>query len=143
VGACASCTHESYLNGTLDLPGFDGDFQIVDAEVIGYTVENPGLQDVVEGDIDAFLCAEQVGEHAIASGMPLRKVGEPLFDEYATGWVDKGSELDVRSFVARVDQIVRGLHEDGTLRELSTEFFGQDYASEAGAFDLSTVEQEL
>ena len=143
VGACANCTHESYLNGTLDLPGFDGDFRIVDAEVVGYTVEGPGLEDVVDGDIDAFLCAEQVGEHAIASGMPLRKIGEPLFDEYATGWIDRSSELDVHSFVGRVTQIVQGLHEDGTLRELSIEFFGQDYASAAGAFDLSTVEQEL
>jgi polar amino acid transport system substrate-binding protein len=141
VGACASCTHESYLNGTLDLPGFDGNFRIEGAEVVGYTVEGPGLQDVVDGDIDAFLCAEQVGEHAIASGMPLRKIGEPLFDEYATGWVDKGSELDVRSFVARVTEVVQGLHEDGTLRDLSIEFFGQDYAGPAGAFDVSTVEQ--
>jgi len=143
VGACASCTHESYLNGTLDLPGFDGDFRIVDAEVVGYTVEGPGLEDVADGDIDAFLCAEQVGEHAIASAMPLRKIGEPLFDEYATGWVDKRSELDVRSFVDRVSVIVQGLHEDGTLRELSIEFFGQDYATAAGRFDLSTVEQGL
>jgi len=143
VGACASCTHESYLNGTLDLPGFDGDFRIVDAEVVGYTVEGPGLEDVVDGDIDAFLCAEQVGEFATGSGTPLREIGEPLFDEYATGWVDKDSELDVRSFVQRVTEIVRGLHEDGTLRELSIEFFGQDYATAAGRFDLSTVEQGL
>ena len=143
VGACASCTHESYLNGTLDLPGIDGDFRIVDAQVVGYTVEGPGLEDVVDGDIDAFLCAEQVGAHAIASGMPLRKIGEPLFDEFATGWVDKRSELDVGSFVDRVSGIVQGLHEDGTLRELSIEFFGQDYATAAGLFDLSTVEQGL
>jgi polar amino acid transport system substrate-binding protein len=143
VGACASCTHESYLNGTLDLPGFDGDFRIVDAEVVGYTVEGPGLDDVVDGYIDAFVCAEQVGEFAISSGMPLRKLGEPLFDEYATGWVDKSSELDVRSFVRRVTEIVQGLHEDGTLRELSIESFGQDYATEAGTFDITTVDQEL
>jgi polar amino acid transport system substrate-binding protein len=110
---------------------------------VGYTVENPGLQDVVDGDIDAFVCAEQVGEFAIASGMPLRKIGTPLFDEYATGWIDRGSELDVGTFVERVTEIVQGLHEDGTLRELSIEFFGQDYSSAAGGFDLSTVEQGL
>jgi polar amino acid transport system substrate-binding protein len=143
VGACASCTHESYLNGTLDLPGFGGDFRISGADVIGYTVEGPGLDDVASGEIDAFVCAEQVGGFAIASGMPLRKIGEPLFDEFATGWVDKSSELDVGSFVGRVTQIVQALHEDGTLRGLSIEFFGHDYASEAGGFDLSTVEQGL
>lgn len=143
VGACASCTHESYLNGTLDLPRFDGDFRIAGAEVVGYTVEGPGLQDVVDGEIDAFVCAEQVGEHAIAIGLPLRRIGESLFVEYATGWVDKSSELEVRPFVHRINQIVHGLHEDGTLRELSIEFFGRDYASAAARFDLSTVAQGL
>jgi polar amino acid transport system substrate-binding protein len=143
LGACASCTHESYLDGTLALPGFEGDFRIVDAEVVGYTVEGPGLDDVASGDIDAFVCSEQVGEFAIGSGMPLRRIGEPLFYEYATGWADKGSELDPRSFVRRVSDIVRDLHEDGTLRKLSIEFFGWDYATEAGAFDLSAVDEEL
>jgi hypothetical protein len=75
--------------------------------------------------------------------MPLRKLGEPLFDEYATGWVDKSSELDVRSFVDRVTQIVQGLHEDGTLSDLSVEFFGHDYSAAAAEFDISTVDQGL
>lgn len=143
LGACASCTHESYLKGTLALPGYDGEPAITDAEIVAYTVEAPGLADVARGEIDAFLCSEQVGEQAIAEGLPLRKVGPALFDEYATGWVDKGSELEVDAFAAEVNRIVRDLHGDGTLRALSIEFFGKDYASPVADFDVATVEQDL
>jgi polar amino acid transport system substrate-binding protein len=143
VGACASCTHESYLKGTLELPGYDGDQLITDAEIVAYTVEGPGLEDTARGEIDAFLCSEQVGTQAIDDGLALREVGPVLFEEYATGWVDKSSELDVASFVAEVNRIVQGLHADGTLRDLSMEFFGQDYATPMASFDISSVEQEL
>jgi len=141
VGACASCTHENYLRGTLELPGFDGDFRIDGADVVTYTVEGPGLDAVDAGQLDGFLCAEQVGDRAVEDGLRLEKIDDTLFTELATGWIDKGSELDVVSFVARVDQIVRDLHETGRLRQLSQEFFGADYASEAAAFDMSTIDQ--
>ena len=143
VGACASCTHENYLLGTLDLPGFDGTYLITAPEVVAYTVEGPGLEDAARGEIDAFVCAEQVGDRAIADGLALRKIGGPLFDEYATGWVDKSSEFDVRHFVDRLNEVVAGLHADGTLAELSEEYFGKDYTSAAGGFDLSSVGQEV
>jgi polar amino acid transport system substrate-binding protein len=143
VGACASCTHESYLKGTLELPGYDGEQLITDAEIVAYTVEGPGLDATANGEIDAFLCSEQVGRQAIADGLALREVGPVLFDEYATGWIDRSSDLDVASFVAEVNRIVQGLHADGTLRDLSIEFFGQDYATPMASFDISTVEQGL
>ena len=107
VGACASCTHENYLRGTLDLPGFDGDYLIADPEVVTYTVEGPGLEAVDAGELDGFLCSEQVGERAIADGLELEKIDVRLFTELATGWVDKSSELDVEAFVDRVDATIR------------------------------------
>jgi polar amino acid transport system substrate-binding protein len=141
VGACASCTHEDYLRHTLDVPGFDGEYLIVDPDVVTYTVEGPGLDAVHEGDLDGFLCSEQVGERAIEDGLDLEKIDARLFTELATGWVDKGSDLDVETFVTRVDAIVRDLHASGRLQQLSREFFGTDYASEAAGFDMRTIEQ--
>jgi polar amino acid transport system substrate-binding protein len=143
IGVCASCTHESYLKGTLSLPGYDGTQLITDAEIVAYTVEGPGLADTARGGIDAFICSEQVGERAIEDGLGLRKVGPVLFDEYATGWIDRSSELDVRAFIAEVDGIVQELHADGTLRELSIAFFGKDYATPMASFDIGSVEQGL
>jgi ABC-type amino acid transport substrate-binding protein len=40
-----------------------------------------------------------------------------------------------------VNEIVDGLHADGTLKRLSVKYFGKDYASKAGAFDFSSIEQ--
>ena len=143
IGACASCTHESYLKGTLSLPGYDGAQLITDAEIVAFTVEGPGLADAARGRIEAFICSEQVGERAIEDGLGLLKVEPALFDEYATGWIDRSSELDVQAFVAEVDRIVRELHTDGTLRELSNEFFGKDYVTPIASFDMESVEQGL
>ena len=141
--ACASCTHENYLRGTLDLPAFDGEYLIVDPKVVTYTVEGPGLDAVDAGQLDGFLCSEQVGERAIADGLRLERIDVRLFTELATGWIDKSSELDVEAFVHRVDQVVRALHDSGRLRQLSEEFFGTDYVSEAAAFDMASIEQEF
>ena len=141
VGACASCTHENYLRGTLDLPGFTGDYLIADPEVVTYTVEGPGLEAVDAGELDGFLCSEQVGERAIEDGLELEKIDVRLFTELATAWIDKSSELDVEAFAHRVDSTIQDLHASGRLQQFSQEFFVADYASEAAAFDMSTIEQ--
>jgi hypothetical protein len=74
--------------------------------------------------------------------LKLRAIKEPAFFMYPTGFVDRFSAYDVKAFVARVDQIVAGLHKDGTLRKLSKkDFFGVDYATKAGQFDMKTIGQ--
>ena len=47
------------------------------------------------------------------------------------------------AFVERVDQIVQGLHADGTLKALSIKYFGKDYATKAGQFDLASIDQTV
>jgi polar amino acid transport system substrate-binding protein len=143
VGACASCTHELYLHGELRVPGFEGPPRITDAEIVTFATERPGLEATADGELDAFLCADTVGQRAIEDGLALRPVGEPLFIEYASGFVDRGSELDATAFVERVNEIVGELHASGRLRELSLEYFGADYTAEAAAFDLASLDQEL
>lgn len=143
VGVCASCTHELYLRGELQIPGQEISPAVADPEIVLFDVEPPGLEAVANGDIDAFLCAEPVGEQAIASGLRLRPLAEPAFEIYATGFVDRGSTLDATSFVARVNDVVAGLHADGQLTALSEQYFGTDYATAAAEFDLSGIGQEM
>lgn len=57
--------------------------------------------------------------------------------------MDKQSGLSVSQFVARVNQIIAGLQADGTLKRLSITYFGQDYATKAATFDLSTIGQTV
>ncbi len=143
IGVCASCTHELYLRGELQIPGQEISPAVTDPEIVLFDVEPPGLAAVVDGDIDAFLCAEPVGEQAIADGLALRPLAEPAFEIYATGFVDRGSTLDETSFVARINDIVAALHADGRLTTLSEQYFGTDYSAAAAGFDLSGIGQEI
>ena len=60
-----------------------------------------------------------------------------------TGFVDKKSGLEDAAFVAKINEIVAGLHADGTLSGLSVKYFGVDYAKQAGQFDLARIGQNV
>ena len=69
IGACAGCTHQQYLQGTLTLPGESLSPMVANPKVVTYASEIPGLADVAAGKIDAFLCSQPVGAGAITSGL--------------------------------------------------------------------------
>ncbi len=143
VGACTGCTMEEYLRGTLDLPGPKFKVVVKNPKIVTFDTEIPGLAATAKGKLAAFLCSEPVGSGAIKDGAALRMLAAPAYYSYKTGYVDKKSGLSVGPFVARVDQIIAGLHADGTLKRLSIRYFGKDYATKAGAFDLSTIGQTV
>ena len=143
IGTCSSCTVESYLKGTLQIPGVELVQKVKDPEVAGFGAESAGLEALEGGELDGFLTSEPVAQEAIASGQRLRILDEAAFSMYPTGFVDKGSGLAVKSFVDRVNEIMRAAHADGTMKHLSMEWFETDYATQAGAFDLSLLEQEV
>jgi polar amino acid transport system substrate-binding protein len=143
IGACTGCSHELYLQKKLQLPGITLAYDVKDPKVAGFDVEESGLKAVAAGSIDAFLCAETEGQNAIKAGVPLRALDPPAFASMLTGLVDKKSGLDDAAFVAKVNAIIQGLHADGTLKALSDKFYGADYATKAGQFDLSTIGQNV
>jgi polar amino acid transport system substrate-binding protein len=143
IGACASCSHEYYLNGELEIPGVEIVVNVQDPIVVTFQSETTGLEALGDGELDAFLCADPVGGQAITDGLDLRSIDDIAFTYYPSGFVDKSSGLDATAFVQRVNEIVRGLHADGTLKALSLEFFGEDYATASGEFDLDAIGQEL
>lgn len=143
IGACAGCTMEEYLRGTLDLPGPKFKVRVKNPSIVTFDTEIPGLAATAKGKLAAFLCSEPVGSGAIKGGAALRMLAAPAYYSYKTGYVDKKSGLSVGPFVARVNQIIAGLHADGTLKRLSIKYFGKDYATKAGAFDLSTIGQTV
>jgi polar amino acid transport system substrate-binding protein len=143
VGACAGCTHELYLRHELVLPGPPLDYAVDDPEIVTFDAEPPGLEATADGELDAFLCGEPVGTEAIASGLALRMLPEPAYYTQKTGYLDRASSLDQAAFVARINEVMTGLHADGTLKALSLESFGVDYATAAAEFDLATVGQAV
>ena len=142
IGVCAGCTHELYLRRTLTIPGVKITYKVNNVKVAIFDVENPGLKAVAEGKLDAFLCAAPEGDGAIHNGLKLRALKDPAFFMYPTGFVDRYSAYDEKSFVAKVNSIVQGLHADGTMKKLSIkDFFGADYATKAGQFNLAVIHQ--
>ena len=143
IGTCTSCTVEAYLQGTLKIPGVDLVQKVKDPILAGYETEFPGIDDLVDGKIDAFLAAEPVGLEAIEQGKPLRLLEEPAFSMYPSGLIDKSSGLSATSFAKRVNEIIAAAHADGTLKALSDHWYGVDYTTTASQFDLSVLGQQI
>ena len=143
IGTCTSCTVESYLKGTLQIPGVDLVQKVKDPKLSGFETEGPGLEALAAGTIDAFLASEAVGLQAIKDGKPFRLLDEAAFSMYPSGFVDKSSGLDEKAFVARVDEIIQKAHADGTLKQMSMQWFGTDYTTPAAAFDVTKLGQDV
>jgi ABC-type amino acid transport substrate-binding protein len=141
IGACASCSHELYLRGELVIPGIEIVQTVEAPQIVTFETEGPGLEAVANGEIDAFLAAGPVGQALIDEGLPLRALDEIAFTYYPSGFVDKSSGLDSRTFVERVNEIIRAAQADGALPALSEEWFGTDYITAAAAFDLDATGQ--
>ncbi len=141
IGACAGCTHELYLRRTLELPGVEMEWLVEDPQIVTFNTEVPGLEAVVAGEIDAFLCSATVGLAAIKDGAPLRELDEAAYYTQKTGYVDRDLTLDPVAFLEAIDAAIAALHRDGTLKDLSMEFFGEDFASPAAGFDLDALGQ--
>lgn len=83
-------------------------------------------------DFEGWLSSATTVQAAIDEGLPVVAVGEPVFFEPLAAAFDKGVE-DNDSLVSAVDEIFGEMHADGTLRELSLKWFGEDLTQQIGA----------
>lgn len=144
IGVCVGCTFESYLNGSLQLPGQTIEYRISNAEIVGYENEAPAIRDLSLGDgvkLDAVITLLPVATQAIGHGSPIRIMGEPLWHAYASVTFDRSSRRDQARLMEEVSVIIRDLHADGTLKRWSMEYMGMDLTTEAARFDLSLLHQ--
>jgi polar amino acid transport system substrate-binding protein len=144
IGACTGCTYDAYLAGTLEIPGETFAYVVADPQFSGYETDLNALQDLDLGDgvrLDAVLTAQPTGEGVIADGFNLRQLGEPVFFEYLGAAIDIASTPDPVPFVQRVTEIIQELHADGTLLQLSQQYYGLDLTTAAGLFDWEMLDQ--
>ena len=76
-------------------------------------------------DFQGWLSSITTVDGAIKSGLPVVKVGDPVYFEPLAISVDK-SGPDPTDFVAAMTKIVNDMHSDGTLTTLSNKWFGAD-----------------
>jgi len=144
VGACTGCTYDAYLAGTLQIPGETFDYVVANPTFMGYETDLNALQDLALGDgmrLDGVLTAQPTGEGAISDGFPLKQLGEPVFFEYLAAAVDIAGTPDPVPFVQKITEIILELHEDGTLLQLSQQYYGLDLTSAAALFDWEALDQ--
>jgi polar amino acid transport system substrate-binding protein len=131
IGVCGGCTYDSYLQGNLEIPGETFEFVIDDAEIITTDTDTTAVEQLVQGRVAAVMTSATVAQGAIDAGLPVKIVGDPLFYEPLAAAIDASAELNTDSFVARVSEIIEGMHEDGSLSELSNQWFGLDLTTKA------------
>jgi ABC-type amino acid transport substrate-binding protein len=83
------------------------------------------------------------GDQAIKEGVALRPLDPAAYVAFISGALDRSSSESLKAFAERVDEILSDLHLEGTLRRLSTKYFGRDYATPASAFDLESIGQTV
>ncbi len=136
IGVGVATTYENYLKHDLEIDAVDAppfDYKIDDADIHSYDTDTLALDDLRLGDgvrLDAVITALPTILEAQKAGYPIKVVGEPLFLEPLSVATDKGDD----EFDAKIAEIVKAMHEDGTLSALSKQWYGVDLTtSEPGS----------
>jgi polar amino acid transport system substrate-binding protein len=82
-------------------------------------------------EFEGWLSSSTTVDAAIAEGLPLVKVGDPVFSEPLAGATDK-SGPDPTDFIAEVNEILAAMHADGTLTKFSETWFEMDMTKKQG-----------
>jgi polar amino acid transport system substrate-binding protein len=126
IGVCSGCTYEQFLDKTLKIKGYKFDFNIDDANIHGYDTDTTALQDLALGDgtrLDAVITSLTTAQGYIDSGNPVKIVGDPVFYEPLAVAIDKNAPKDPTSLYKAVNTIVKQMHADGTLSQLSKKWY--------------------
>lgn len=122
-------TYDQWLNGKLDY----GTGQDLGKPPAGITTTTlPTDTDCADQwkagrfDFDGWLSSITVVEGAIKAGLPLVKVGNPVYFEPLAVAVDKAGPSD-SDFMPILKKIIDDMHADGTLSAMSQKWFGAEF----------------
>jgi polar amino acid transport system substrate-binding protein len=134
-----STTYETWLSGDLGGLGLPESSYYheppSDVTVIPLQSDNECAQQIQAGrnEFSAFLTSNTVVEAAIREGVDIIKVNGPVFSENLAAAFDEASTKDITRLKERVGEIIQEMHDDGTLSEISMEWFGEDLTQDPSA----------
>jgi polar amino acid transport system substrate-binding protein len=135
IGFGTATTYEAYLNGTLKIVG---ETQIypppANAVLKPYSTDAEAIQDLALGDgtrLDAAMSALPTLQEAVNKGQAIKVIGTPAFYEPLAFALDK-SRGPSDKMLAKLNEIVRAMHADGTLTALSMKWYGVDLTTKVG-----------
>lgn len=144
IGACVACTFESYLNGTLQVPGQEIEYRIHDARVVAYENEDPAIEDLSLGDgvrLDAVMTILPKAHAALAEGRPIKILDKPLIFAYASVTMDRAGTRSSFRLWSEINRLMQELHANGKLTELSNRYHGEDLTQQAATYDIHALHQ--
>ena len=131
IGVGTETTYERWLNKdlTIAIEGYDVVFADWEAgEIRPYSTDSEAVQDLALGDgvrLDTVMSAVPTLQEAIDTGQPLKLLGEPAFYEPLSFALDKGRGPSDK-MLDKLNEIVAEMHADGTLTNLSMQYYGED-----------------
>jgi peptide/nickel transport system substrate-binding protein len=129
LGLGTATTYEDYLNGVLSMMGGEIMYDPpAVGEIVAYSTDQEAIQDLQLGDgvrLDVVMSAQPTIQSAIDAGVDLKYVGTPAFYEPLVFALDK-SRGPSDQMIAKLNEILAEMHADGTLTDLSLEWFGVD-----------------
>jgi polar amino acid transport system substrate-binding protein len=123
-------TYYDWLSGSLELAEGTGAFATDPPENVNIVTRDTDRICADEwasgrSDTDAWVTSQQTIAQAVDEGLPVVPIGEAVFGEPLAVAFDNSVE-DNDSLVARVDEIVGELRDEGVLTELSEKWYGVD-----------------
>jgi polar amino acid transport system substrate-binding protein len=133
--AAAFTTYESWINNdmtTLGLP--ESSIYIkppAGVKAVTLDTDQECAQAIAVGrtEFAGYVTSSIVVDYNIAAGLPVMKLGNPVFSENYAVAIDKATTLNSSSLLTLIDDTITAMHNDGTLSTLSTKWFGQDLTS--------------
>jgi len=132
IGVGTETTYDRYINKDLELVGVKIEYQDWSAgKITTYPTDANAIEDLALGDgvrIDALITAKPTIFEAIKAGCgggcPLKMLGDPAFYEILSFALDK-SRPNSESLLKKLNEILTSMYKDGTLKDLSMQFYGQ------------------
>ena len=130
--AGTSTTYESWINNDMAALGLPDTsiYAKPPAGVKAVTLETDQecAQAIAAGRTDfvGYVTASTVVDANIAAGMPVMKLGSPVYSEDLAAAVDKAATHNTDSLLKVVDDTITAMHADGTLTALSNQWFQMD-----------------
>lgn len=121
----AATTYFDWINGTLDLGSYtptEGPPEGAEATTLDTDRLCAETWKAGRTDFEGWLSSSTTVDAAIAGGLPLVKVGDPVYYEPLAVAFDK-SGPDPKSMVEKVNQILDEMRADGTLKAFSEKWF--------------------
>lgn len=130
IGVAGETTNERYLQKDLKIEDVKIVYVNWDADLRTYPTDANHIEDLSLGDglrLDASFTSRQTVAEAMRSGCgggcPIKMLGDPPYYEPLCFALDK-SRKNSESFLAKLNEVIKSMYDDGTLVKLSNQFFG-------------------